>query len=169
MRYAKTTLVALVTALALVLPMAATADPPVKEPTPVSPVSLDAGLVCPFAVTWTFPADGNFQITHTDSSGGVRWIWGGGHNVTRVTNVSNGKSVDINSTGPGKITSNDDGSFTLAGSGHWLVGYFPTDNPAGPRTVLYSGNIVLHVAPDGQLTLVSYNGTAPQDVCAMVA
>jgi hypothetical protein len=35
--------------------------------------------------------------------------------------------------------------------------------------VFYSGHIVLHVAADGTLSLVSYNGTAPIDVCAALA
>ena len=169
MRFSKSGLVSVFAVLALAVPTVATADKPVKEPTPYSPFTFDAGVVCPFAVDLSFPSDANFQITHTDKTGAVRWIWGGGHNVARVTNHSTGNSVTINDTGPGKVTINDDGSLTLDGTGHWLVGYFPTDVPAGPRMILYSGHIVLHVAPDGQLTLVSYDGTAPQDVCAMVA
>lgn len=156
-------------ALALAVPTAASADPPVKTPTPFPDATLPAGLVCSFAVSWTVPTfNDNFSITHFDKSGNIRWVWGGGHNVTRVTNLENGRYVDINATGPGKITTGADGSLTLDGTGHWLVGYFPTDSPS-LTTLLYSGHIVLHVSPQGQLTLVSYVGAPPQDVCAMVA
>jgi hypothetical protein len=166
-RWASATTV--VVTLALGVPIAASADPPVKAPTPFPTVTAPAGVVCPFAVSWSSPAfNDNFQLTFFDKSGNVRWIWGGGHNVTRVTNLDNGKYVDINGTGPGKITTGTDGSLTIDGTGHWLVGYFPTDSPS-LTTLLYSGHIVLHVSAEGQLTLVSYVGTAPQDVCAMIA
>ncbi len=155
--------------LALAVPIAASADPPVKTPAPFPGATAPAGVVCPFAVSWTNPTfNDNFTLTFFDKSGDIRWVWGGGHNVTRVTNLDNGKYVDINATGPGKITTGSDGSLTLDGTGHWLVGYLPTDSPS-LTTLLYSGHIVLHVSPEGQLTLVSYVGTPPQDVCAMVA
>jgi hypothetical protein len=35
--------------------------------------------------------------------------------------------------------------------------------------LFYSGHIVLHVTADGTLSLVSYNGAAPVDVCAAIA
>ena len=157
-------------ALALAIPVAASADPPVKTPTPFPDTGpIPAGVICPFAVSWSLPTfNDGFSLTFFDKSGNVRWFWGGGHNVTRVTNLENGKFVDINTTGPGKITTNADGSFTIDGTGHWLVGYFPTDSPS-LTTLLYSGHIVLHVSSAGQITLVSYVGTPPQDVCAMVA
>ncbi len=56
----------------------------------------------------------------------------------------------------------------IDGTGHWLVGHGPDDSPSS-SLIYYSGHIVLHVAADGQLTLVSYVGAAPQDVCSMIA
>ena len=61
----------------------------------------------------------------------------------------------------------DDGSLTVDGTGHWLVGYFPTDSPSS-ALIYYSGHIVIRVSPEGHLTLVSYIGAPPQDVCAMI-
>jgi hypothetical protein len=103
----------------------------------------------------------------TAACGSFAWAWGGGHNVTHVTNVSNGNTVALNTTRPGKFTFNADGSVTIDGTGHWLVGYFPGDSPSF-SLVYYSGHIVLRQSMTGQLTLVSYVG-APQDVCSMIA
>jgi hypothetical protein len=153
---------------ALVLPAAAIADRPAKSPTPFPDFDVPAGLVCPFALHWASPVDNNFQIVHFDKSGDIGWVWGGGNNTARVTNLSNGDSVDLNATGPGKITLQSDGSVLIDGTGHWLVGYGPDDSPSS-SLIYYSGHIVLHVAADGQLALVSYVGAAPQDVCSMIA
>ena len=56
----------------------------------------------------------------------------------------------------------------LDGTGHWLVGDFPDDSPPS-SLLLYSGHIRIDISPEGQLTLVSYVGAAPIDVCALVS
>ena len=153
--------------MALAWASTAGADRPVKEPAPWQDVHGITGI-CPFPISWTAPAANNgFSIFHLQKDGSA-WLWGGGNTVSRITNDVTGAYVDINSTGPGKVTVADDGTATLEGSGHWLVGDFATDSP--PSTLLlYSGHIVIDVSPDGQLTLVSYVGAPPQDVCAMIA
>ena len=35
--------------------------------------------------------------------------------------------------------------------------------------LLYRGHTVLHGDPTGKLTLVSYNGSPPKDICAMLS
>ena len=158
----------LVLAAALVLPVTAAADKPDKSPTPFGSAEIPAGVVCPFAMHWDSPVDKNFQSIHYDNAGNVRWIWGGGNNVATITNEKTGASWTANTTGPGKITLADDGSATIDGSGHWLVGYGPDDSPAS-SLLYYSGHIVLHVGADGTLSLVSYVGDAPVDVCAALS
>lgn len=154
-------------ALALVTAVGASAEKPIKIPTPGIDATGITGI-CSFSISWTFPgANKGFAIIHTKKDGSS-YLWGGGNNVTRVTNESNGHFVDLNTTGPGKITFGDDGSQTIDGTGHWLVGYGPVDSPSS-TLLYYSGHIVLHVSPEGSLTLVSYNGAAPKDVCAMVS
>jgi hypothetical protein len=103
-----------------------------------------------------------------DSCGIHVSLWGGGNAVARVTNDLTGAYVDLNTTGPGKFTFNDDGSATVDGTGHWLIGYGPGDSPSS-SLLYYSGHIQLDISPTGQLTLVSYVGDAPQDVCAMIS
>lgn len=103
-------------ALALVLASSATADKPIKEPSSAQPVTFEGPTaVCAFPVKVTYSAFDNFSITHLDKSGGVRWIGGAGRIVERVMNLTNGKSVAINASGPGKITFNADGSATIDG------------------------------------------------------
>jgi hypothetical protein len=156
-------------AVALVIASSATADKPIKEPGSAQTVTFEgATAVCAFPVQASYSAFDNFSITHLDKSGGVRWIGGAGRIVQQLTNLTNGKSVDINASGPGKITFNADGSATVDGGGPWLVGYFAGDSPS-LALLLYRGHIVLNVAADGTLTLVSYVGAPPQDVCAMLA
>ena len=153
--------------VALVWAAAAGADRPDKEPAPAQDVHGLTGI-CSFPISWTFPAANNgFTIFHVQKDGSG-WLWGGGKNISRVTNDETGAYVDINSTGPGKFTFAEDGSFTIDGTGHWLVGDFPTDSPPS-SLLLYSGHIVIDVSPDGQLTLVSYVGAPPEDVCAMIS
>lgn len=166
----KLPLLGLILALSvLALPVSASADKPIKEPTPTSPfVFTGDTAVCAFPVSTTSPVNGGFGNTHLDKNGNVRWFWGGGHNTEQFTNVNNNKSVELNTTGPGKITFNPDGSLTIDGTGHWSVAYFATDSPS-MALIYYSGHIVLNVSPTGTLTLVSYVGAAPQDVCAMIA
>jgi hypothetical protein len=156
---------AFVLAAALVLPVTASAEKPIKSPSPFPTFSVPAGVVCPFEMLWESPVNKNFQNVHLDANGNVRWIWGGGNNVARITNVANGKVYEVNTTGPGKNTFGADGSLTIDGTGHWLVGYGPADSPSSSM-IFYSGHIVLHVTAEGVLSLVSYNGAAPVDVCA---
>ena len=153
---------------ALVVPVAATANPPDRYPTPFPAVDIPAGFVCAFEVVWLTDPNKGFEIDHFNTDGSFAWAFGAGNNDAHITNVSNGKTVDLNTTGPGKITVNDDGSLTIDGTGHWLVGDGPGDSP--PSSLLYyTGHIVLHRATDGSLSLVSYVGSPPQDVCALIA
>jgi hypothetical protein len=156
-------------AAALMIASGASADKPIKEPVPPSPVVFEgASAVCSFPVQVTYTAFKNFSITHLDKNGAIRWIGGAGRIVERITNLTNGKSVTLNASGPGKLTFNEDGSATLNGGGPWIVGYFAGDNPP-LALILYRGHIVLNISPEGVLTLVSYVGAPPQDVCAMIA
>jgi hypothetical protein len=158
-----------VAVMALSFAAAAPAGPPIKEPTPPVPTTFEgATAVCSFPVFADYLAGTSFSITHLDKAGDVRWIGGAGRIVAKVTNTTTGKSVAVNASGPGKITFNSDGSINIAAQGPWLLAYFPTDSPS-QRLLLYRGHLVLNVATDGTLSLVSYVGAPPQDVCAMLA
>ena len=50
-------------------------------------------------------------------------------------------------------------------TGHNIVIYFPTDNPAGPSTTLVVGREVIDVDPAGNFTRLSQTGKTT-DICA---
>jgi hypothetical protein len=163
-----TTLIACFAALALV--GSATADRPIKFPTPAPDQAFAAGDLCSFPVTIVSPRFNNgFAIIHTQKDG-TTWLWGGGHGEAVVTNTANRKSMTINVTGPGKIYFNDDGSIDIVGGGHWLVAQTADDPaPTAPSLWLYSGSITIHLSSETGTQIVGYNGTAPIDVCAALA
>jgi hypothetical protein len=159
---------ALALAAALVVAAAATAGAAVELSDSVSGSGFLSRDCLPVRDAEARGPNNGFEIDHFNNDGSFAWAWGGGHNVTHVTNVSNGNTVALNTTGPGKFTFNADDSVTIDGTGHWLVGYFPGDSPSF-SLVYYSGHIVPRQSMTGQLTLVSYVGAPPQDVCAMIA
>jgi hypothetical protein len=153
----------LIALLGLIGAGSAAADKPIKEPAAPFVQFFPPGFGCSFPMTWE--GSGGFSTTHLDKDGQLRWIHVSGHVVIRVTNELTQESIDVNASGPGKITFDEAGNAIANGSGHWLVAYFPGDTPSS-QTLLYRGNLTLSQAPDGTLTLVSYNGAPPRDICA---
>ena len=154
--------------VALVFVATAGANPPTKEAAPTPPpVTFPARTVCAFPVTFESVVNQLFFITFVDRADDFRFQIGAGYQLLRVTNEATHESMLINVTGPGKVTANPDGSITIEGGGHWLVGFLPGDSPSS-RLLLMDGRIVLNVSSTGTLTLVSHEGTT-QDVCAALA
>jgi len=154
--------VALIGALVLAAP--AGADRPLKEPAPPLNETFPAGVVCPFQVTIETLVNNGFTISFVDKDGNFRWQLGAGHLVVGITNDETGASLVLNTTGPGKLFDNGDGTLTIVGGGHWTLLTFPGDVP--PSTILYtSGRIEFTVdLATGRLVLVSLQGTS-QDLC----
>jgi hypothetical protein len=152
---------------ALVFAATAGANPPTKEPVPPTLASFPAGTLCSFPVTWESVVNGFFLITFVDREDSFRFQIGAGYQLLRVTNDATHESMLVNVTGPGKVTPNPDGSITIEGGGHWLVGFLPGDSPSS-RMLLMDGRIVLNVSSSGKITLVSHEGTT-QDLCAALS
>jgi hypothetical protein len=154
-------------ALATATAATALAAKPDKNPSPGNPgVTFPAGLVCPFELTASDVVNNSTTTTHYDQQGGVRWEHGSGRIVSRF--AGNGKSVDLNLSGPGKITFGDDGLLHVDGTGPWALLFFPGDSPSS--TVLYlRGHF--HFTVDlgtGKLTLVSHTGRV-DNICDMLS
>lgn len=152
---------------ALVFAATAGANPPTKEPVPPTLATFPAGALCSFPVTWESVVNGFFLITFVDREDNFRFQIGAGYQLLRVTNDATHESMLVNVTGPGKVTPNPDGSITIEGGGHWLVGFLPGDSPSS-RMLLMDGRIVLNVSSSGKITLVSHEGTT-QDLCAALS
>lgn len=132
--------------------------------------TFDPGLACTFALHvegW----DGKQQTTKsfTDKNGIVRSISAGVGSALRFTNVDTAQTFSTKSNGAvRKITYNIDGSTTYNTLGHNVWFFFPADNPAGPSTTLYIGQVVVINDANGISTLLEENGKKI-DICAEVS
>ena len=126
-----------------------------------------AGAVCDFPVSIDSAELTAFTTTHVDAAGNLRWIFGGGRNVVRVTNDATGASLDVNASGPGKITFDPDGTLRITGGGPWLGAFLPGDSPSS-ALLLTTGRLVVTIDPTGEVTLVSISG-ATRDLCTELA
>jgi hypothetical protein len=131
--------------------------------------SVPAGQVCSFGLA-AAPVANNETTTiyPADANGDVREIITGTLKL-QLTNTNTGKSIVVNVSGPGTVVLHPDGSASedLRGSG--LVFFFPTANPAGPATYLFTGHTTLSFDPAGNLTLVSTTDKSPLDICGALS
>ena len=143
---------------------------PVREPVPDSfyEFAAPAGEACSFGVTGravvnrfvttTFPADENGDVVQLST----------GHLVFRFTNLTTGKSLDLNISGPGKATFHPDGSMRQDATGVWYWLFPGGTNLLGGLTLFLSrGRLMVETSPTGQRTIVSQVGEL-EDLCEML-
>lgn len=130
---------------------------------------LPAGLACNFELAGTPVANNETTTTYpADANGDVRQIITGTLKL-QLTNVGTGRSIVVNIGGPGTVVLHPDGSASETLRGPGLVFFFPTANPAGPATYLFTGNTTISFAPAGNLSLVSTTDNSPVDICAALS
>jgi hypothetical protein len=140
---------------------------------PASAQELD-NRICPgFDVT--IEASGGNQREHvlTDKAGNEVLLYTGTSGSVVFTNVSDpAQTFTLRSRGTAiRITPNGDGKTeTWEVSGHFVLGLFKRDDPAGPSTTLYEGRVVFTntIADEGSDTLLSTRGKQT-DICAELA
>src|SRR5205809_317090 len=139
---------ALIALLLLGSATVASADQPQIAPLPASDFTIGAA-VCGFAIDATVLAQNEMIKTFSDGSQLIT-----GTLKMRLTNVSNGNSLDINISGPGKVEIGSDGSFTLKAEGRWLWPFGPGALGPGSRPTLLvtSGLATLHVSGSGTVS-----------------
>lgn len=161
--------------LAPVALVAAFALPGGQPATAADGIILPAGTGCEFNLGYA-PTGGKLHTKDfTDADGNVvRSITAGKGVVITYTNYGYnkkrpvaGKSVTIRTDGSVTETvTNPDGTQTITATGHNGLIMFPTDEPAGPSTVHYIGQLVYNVDPKtGVFTFVSSTGSQ-RDICA---
>ena len=138
---------------------------PTRSPLPAGPFEIPAGVVCSFGVASepvvnnqvlkTFPPEPNGDLVQLAT----------GAFVARLTNTSTGKSITVNTSGPGRFTIHPDGSATVEAWGRW---FFALIENAPLAAFISSGRAVLGIAPDGTVTLLSHSGHV-EDVCALLS
>src|ERR1700751_1499077 len=68
------------------------------------------------------------DITYTDSQGAFHDFEASPQFKSVMTNVSTGKTITVNFSGPGNFTFNADGSLLIVGTGNWVWGHDPGIN-----------------------------------------
>jgi hypothetical protein len=140
-------------AVVLAAASVAAADPPTRTPAPAPTFT---GEFCPgVQVQITFPVNQEYSIIFSNGA-----IITTGRLVAQVKNLSTGKSVVVNASGPGMVAQN--GRFTLRGE--TLV--FLTPGQIGPGTpaTTYILSGVLDFAPDGTVTQTGH----VTDICSQI-
>jgi hypothetical protein len=168
-------IVALCTALGMVGGVA-TSTPalagrgPKWEVTSAQPFTLPAEF-CGFRVRVTWPVIKAYAKVLKSSDGSEITLATGAARAS-YTNLSTGKSITENVSGPVKETTHPDGSFTDAIKGHTAV-FFPRPDVAKqfglPRVGVTAGPITFSFGPDGHLTSLSFHGHVLVDVCAALS
>lgn len=149
-----------VSALALVCAPAASAARPTITPVPAEP---ETGRFCPDVDVFINPII-NKEKAITFSTGATIIT---GHFVDEVTNLSNGKTIRVNASGPGFFPA-DGSSVILRGRSLLFgeAGFFGAGSPA--TLTLASGRTVIPLDAQGNPTGLSITGHAV-DLCPVLA
>jgi hypothetical protein len=146
----------------------AVADPPSREPG-----SPPTGASFPFQDTkgnnpCGFEVDllvlNNSQVVTTFGRKGATAIQAAGAFTVRLTNSSNGTSIDLNISGPTHLTVNADGSITQIALGPQLWVFDPGVAPTLPRLALIDGRTVSMFDAAGNFSWISTTGKS-RDLC----
>jgi hypothetical protein len=136
---------------------------------PAQPFTLPAAY-CGFRVRVTTPVNKAYGKLLKASDGSTIRLNTGSLRST-YTNLSTGKALTVNLSGPGKVTTHADGSITIAGRGHSGPALTPADAQRFglPTVSVVTGAFAATVAADGTLTSLSLNGHVLVDVCAALS
>jgi hypothetical protein len=136
---------------------------------PAQPFTLPAAF-CGFKVRVTPLADKEYAKLLKASDGSMTTLVTGTLKVS-FTNLSTGKAITENVSGPGKVTEHPDGSITATGTGHG--GHFLTPADAKrfglPTVSVTVGLLTESVAANGTRTSLSLHGHVLVDVCAALS
>ena len=139
---------------------------PTRTPLLGGPFEIPAGVACSFGVIGGDPIINN-QVLKTfppEPNGDIVQLATGAL-VFTLTNASTGKSITVNTSGPGRFTIHPDGSLTIEAQGRWFLAFIEN----APFTAfISSGRVVFSIAPGGPPTLVSQSGHV-EDVCALLS
>jgi len=87
---------------------------------------------------------------------------------TTFTNLSTGKTINANTSGPAKKTESADGSLVFASEGLTAIALEPPDAKRFglPTLFVSAGSVTLSFTAEGDTTSVSLHGHALINVCA---
>jgi streptogramin lyase len=133
------------------------------------PFTLPADF-CGFQIGVSFPVDKEYFKVLKAADGSMTFLITGALRVTN-TNLSTGKSITSNISGPGKITFFPDGSVTTEETGRAIYALEPADAQrfGVPPIGLTAGPLTTSVDANGNLTSFSLQGHVLVDVCAALS
>jgi len=90
---------------------------------------------------------------------------------TTFTNLSTGKTINANTSGPAKKTESADGSLVFASEGLTAIALEPPDAKRFglPTLFVSAGSVTLSFTAEGDTTSVSLHGHALINVCAALS
>jgi hypothetical protein len=137
------------------------------DPAPDTTLTFDAGIACSFALQVDITGGTQVNKTFEAPDGSVRVLSAGTGSDLVFTNLATGATFTLSGNGAVSWTRVDgSGSARLTLTGHNVVFYFPTDNPAGPSTTLIVGREDIAVdLTTSQFTRLSRTGKTT-DICA---
>jgi hypothetical protein len=132
-----------------------------------STVTFDAGTACSFPLQVDITGGPHVNKTFEAPDGSVRILSAGKGSDLVFTNLATGATYTLSGNGAVSWLRVDaSGSARLTLTGHNVVFYFPTDNPAGPSTTLVVGREDIAVdLTTFQFTRLSRTGNTT-DICA---
>jgi len=168
MRRPTTLLAAPVVAAALMLAAAApaSADKPLRERVPQGDITISGS--CDFDVSSHTIEDEVKSNTYFDKEGNPTRQTINGRLVVELTNVDTDKSIVYNISGPVFITFFEDGSADVVFGGRSLLFFLPGEVEDLPPAFVNSGQVTIHVDPEGNTVGVDQVGDV-EDVCAALA
>ena len=131
--------------------------------------TISAGVDCPFALHVDIVEDNQQAMVFPPKRNGDVVVRIVGHLVVRITNVDNGRSVVLNVSGPVEQIFHADGTHHDILRGPNALGIHPGDEPNGPQLLYFTGRAVALVTADNVLTLESFAGRQPVNLCETLA
>jgi hypothetical protein len=142
-----------------------------QQPIP-SPVPFVLADYCEgFEVLITYTDANQYIIRQTNAPDGTSTLKITGHAKVTVTNVTTGKSLSYNISGPGTVITYPTGAFSVDAGGPnllWTTRANLANYPNVPTLSYTTGRVAFQVDPSGQTTSYTHSG-ATTDVCAALA
>jgi hypothetical protein len=136
---------------------------------PAQPFTLPASF-CGFKVRVAFPVNKEYTKLLKTSDGTMITLATGAFKAS-YTNLSTGKTITVNESGPAKITVHPDGSAVLAFKGH--TGFDLTRAASQrfgvPRVFVTAGAVTLSIDAAGNTTSATMHGHVLVDICAALS
>jgi hypothetical protein len=145
---------AVVVVVAGVIASAASAVKPTREPLPISDEVFSG--VCSFSVERHVLVNRTIQTTYSDGDQRLTGTF-----KQRLTNLTTGKFIDVNSSGPVLLDFHPDGSLAEIDYGRQFA------RPPG-QLLLTTGKLIWEFDSAGDFVSFTQQGGTAQDVCALL-